>query len=84
MTQKELIKQYLLSGQMLSPIEALQKYSCFRLGARIYDLRKEGYEIENIGADDRNYAVYRLRPSRPIVLPPAFKETPHEATQPLL
>lgn len=61
MSQKEQIKQYLLTGKTLSPLEALQKFGCFRLGARIWDLRHEGYQIENIGADDGQYAVYKMK-----------------------
>ncbi len=29
----------------ITPIQALEMYGCFRLGARIYDLRKQGVEI---------------------------------------
>lgn len=45
-SQKNKIRDYLLTHpQGLTPIEALQKFGCFRLGARIHDLRDEGYII---------------------------------------
>jgi hypothetical protein len=72
-TQKDLILDHLNAGKTISPLEALNLFSCFRLGARIWDLRKNGYEIENIGTDEGNFAVYRLRPARKIELPPAFR-----------
>ena len=52
------IKKWLLSGRTLTPMQALSKFGCFRLGARIYDLRKE-YTIINI-KDDGGYAKYRM------------------------
>ena len=72
MSQKEQIKQYLLTGKELTPLECLQKGWGMRLGARIWDLRDEGYLIDNVGSDEGNYAVYKMR-VRPITLPPAFE-----------
>lgn len=83
MTQKELIKHHLLSGGTISPIEALQKYGCFRLGARIWDLRHDGMDIENVGADEGQYAVYKLRVVPP-KMPPAFAAKPMVSEQPQL
>jgi hypothetical protein len=71
-SQKDKILTYLLSGKTLTPLDALKMFGCFRLGARIFDLRAAGYKIENVGADEANYAAYRLVPPRPITLPPAF------------
>lgn len=45
-TQAEEILKYLQSGKSITPLESLERFGCFRLGARIYDLRKEGHEIE--------------------------------------
>lgn len=44
-THKAQILAYLQSGKSITPIDALQLFGCFRLGARIYDLRKSGVEI---------------------------------------
>jgi len=83
MSQKEHIKNHLLSGKTLSPLECLQNGWGMRCGARIWDLRHEGMEIENIGADDKNYAVYKLKKPEPMYRTnagniPIFKEKPRE------
>lgn len=46
MTQTDAILEHLLSGKSITPLEALNLYGCFRLAARIKDLRKLGYGIE--------------------------------------
>jgi hypothetical protein len=40
-SQEEQILAYLKSGKRLTAIEALQKFNCWRLSARIADLRKD-------------------------------------------
>lgn len=35
-----------MSGRALTPLDALDKFGCFRLGARIWDLRQNGHAIE--------------------------------------
>jgi len=35
-------------GRSITPIQALDMFGCFRLGARIWDLRKAGYDIETL------------------------------------
>ena len=45
-TQKNQIREHLLSGRTITPIEALDLYGCFRLSARIYDLRSTGLAIK--------------------------------------
>lgn len=44
-SQSELILNHLRSGKHLTPLEALQRYGCLRLGARIWDLKREGHAI---------------------------------------
>jgi hypothetical protein len=34
-------------GQKVTPLIALRRFGCFRLGARIYDLKQKGYAIES-------------------------------------
>ncbi len=41
------ILRALQAGQKLTPIEALNRFGCFRLGARIYDLKKQGFSIKS-------------------------------------
>jgi Helix-turn-helix domain len=75
--QAQLILEALQAGEAITPLDALNRFSCFRLGARIYDLRKKGYDIRNIGTDDGNYAKYVLKYAAPIPkLPPAFPPKP--------
>lgn len=45
MTQKEQIKKHLQKGKSLTAIQALNLFNCFRLAARIADLRNEGMKI---------------------------------------
>ena len=41
-SQTDQILNYLQAGNVLTPLEALRKFNCLRLGARIYDLRQHG------------------------------------------
>ena len=61
-TQKEAILRHLQSGKTITPLEALNLYGCYRLGARIWDLRDEGYEIksENVKHGKKTFASYEL------------------------
>ena len=60
-SQKQQILDYMLDGNEITPIDALNKFGCFRLGARIADLRDEGYDIKtSIAKADKKYAIYRL------------------------
>lgn len=66
-TQNKRIEKYLLSGRTLTPLDALYEFSCFRLSARIYDLRKRGLDIESrrrkITSDGKQKVVveYKLK-----------------------
>jgi hypothetical protein len=44
--QTRTVLAHLESGDSISPLEAWAVYGISRLAARIYDLRKAGYEIE--------------------------------------
>lgn len=46
MNQTTQIANYLQKGKTLTPIEALNKFGCFRLAARISDLRNDGMLIK--------------------------------------
>jgi hypothetical protein len=39
------ILAHLQEGKAITPLEALNSFGTFRLAARIYDLRKAGYDI---------------------------------------
>ena len=63
-SQKKLIESYLLSGNKITPIDALTKFSCFRLAAVVHVLRKEGMNIlSNMHTHSgKKYAVYQYIP----------------------
>ena len=44
-SQADLILTHLKPGRTITPIEALNRYGCFRLAARVLDLRQAGYPI---------------------------------------
>ena len=44
-SQTALIKGWLLNGYSLTQLEALQQFGCFRLAARIADLRDKGLNV---------------------------------------
>lgn len=46
MTQAEQILAALESGRRLTPGDALHEFGCMRLGARVYDLERDGYKID--------------------------------------
>ena len=63
-TQKDRILDYLMEGHSLTPLEALNLFGCFRLGARIADIKGEGYLIRTDRVKDprtgKYYASYSL------------------------
>jgi Helix-turn-helix domain len=72
MTQKEIILKRLHLGTWFSPVECVRDFHILRLSARIYDLRSEGYEIEERKVEGKSWSEYRMRPPRKVELPPAF------------
>lgn len=63
-SQRAKILEYLKKGYSITPMSALEKFNCFRLGARIFDLKNKGHEIITDMVDDektdKRYASYRL------------------------
>jgi hypothetical protein len=45
-SQNNAIRDYLLDGNSLTQLRALHLFGCFRLGARVYDLKKKGWNIK--------------------------------------
>lgn len=67
MSQSQAVLFWLKQGNSLSQAEAISKFGCYRLGARIYDLRKSGAKIETQMVERLNrngnvvrFAVYTL------------------------
>jgi hypothetical protein len=67
-TQSDQILAHLKGGGTLTPLEALDKFGCFRLGARIWDLKQEGHDIQAARVDVGNgkkVARYRIASGGP-------------------
>lgn len=63
-SQGELILDYLKQGNSITPLEALNRFGCLRLGARIYELKKANYQIEMVLKETptgKHVAEYRLK-----------------------
>lgn len=60
MSQESQIIRHLRSGHSLTPLEALKLFGCFRLGARIYELRRR-YNIKSDMVTIRGKRVARYR-----------------------
>jgi hypothetical protein len=63
MTQKQQIKTALERGETLTLLDALHRFGCFRLSARILELRRGGMPIETVRHKD-GYAMYRRGKAR--------------------
>ncbi|HMR88764.1 MAG TPA: helix-turn-helix domain-containing protein [Saprospiraceae bacterium] len=61
-SQTKSIEKHLREGKTITPIEALSLYGCFRLGARIFDLKDQGLDIATQMIKDgrKRYAQYSL------------------------
>jgi hypothetical protein len=66
MTQTETILAHLEAGHSITPLDALREYGCFRLAARIKDLRDAGHDVQTDWETDgeKKWARYSLR--RPV------------------
>lgn len=61
--QSQSILEHLKQGNSITPIEALNKFGCFRLGARIFDLKKyfnASIKTEMIKSEGKRFAKYSL------------------------
>jgi hypothetical protein len=63
MTQTDAIRSHLITRRVITPLDALNEYGCFRLAARIVELRREGLDIETVieKRNGKRYARYILR-----------------------
>ena len=61
-TKGEAILSFLKRGNRLTPLDALDRFGCFRLAARISDLRDAGYRIrsDTVQVGGKRVAEYRL------------------------
>ena len=66
-TQNEQVLKHLLTYEKIMSLEAVELYGIMRLGARIYDLKKQGYPIKTYlrvgksrNGESMVFAEYRL------------------------
>ena len=59
-----MVLNHLQQGKTITPLEALRNYGSFRLGALIYNLKREGHNIINEWEESngKRYARYKLIP----------------------
>lgn len=67
-TQTGDVLAHLIKHGSITSLEAFQKYGCSRLSAKIFNYRKQGYEIETVRTTVKNrygnaasVAVYTLK-----------------------
>lgn len=62
-SQRAQILRHLQSGQALTPLEALSRYGCHRLAARVLELRRQGHAIDRqmVARSGKRYAKYKLQ-----------------------
>jgi len=62
MSQTHAILRHLKKGRPIDPLTALNQFGCFRLGARIWDLKRQGVEIKTkiVHQGDKHFARYSL------------------------
>lgn len=60
MTQTEAIKKHLIKHNSITPLEALRRFGCMRLAARIRELRAGGFSVVTcyLRRGERRYAKY--------------------------
>lgn len=65
--QRDMILRYMQENKSITPVDALKEFGCFRLAARISDLKADGYRIgsrtrkaKNRYGDSIRFAEYYL------------------------
>jgi len=61
-SQTQLIRQHLEEGRAITAMMALSMFDCFRLAARIADLRNQGLDIitRKITRNGKTFASYSI------------------------
>ena len=63
MTQCEQILDHLKRGKTITQVDAFNEYGCWRLAARIADLRQAGHDVLTVmeSQGEKVFARYQLR-----------------------
>ena len=63
MTQTAAIRAALEAGEEITPMDALNRFGCFRLAARVDELRREGLPVETVVEQrgGKRFARYRIQ-----------------------
>jgi hypothetical protein len=61
-SQNAAIRQHLEAGNSITPLEALDRFNCLRLGARVHKLKADGLPIktEIVEQNGKRFAKYTL------------------------
>ncbi len=62
-TQYKAIAASLIAGHKITPLDALRRWGCFRLGARIWELRRDGLSnirTDRVTVNGKSFAQYYL------------------------
>lgn len=66
-SQNAKILDYLMNHEGITQVQAAERFGCYRLSARIYDLKEQGHEIKTVMCVKKNmegntvqYAKYVL------------------------
>ena len=63
-SKQEKVLMHLQTHGSITPLEGLNKYGSLRLGALIFNLRKEGHDIETNIVPKKGYAKYTYNVSK--------------------
>lgn len=70
-TQNNMILKDMLDGKVITGIDALNNYGCFRLPARISDIKKKGFVVKSkfikVGASAKRVKAYWMGPEPDMV-----------------
>ena len=64
MTQELMILEYMHTHRGITQAEAIEVFGCYRLGARIYDLKQRGIKIDRIMEEGTNRFGAKVRFAR--------------------
>lgn len=66
MNQTEMVLDYIQKNGSITPLEALHFLGCFRLGARVWEIRSSGIPVEKemVEENGKRYAKYYMKKSR--------------------